>query len=66
MNLLLGGRPAALGECDLTTARQLAEDLAYLDGLAGGGEVTLPEGRRSATQKQIHERNLATASTTRR
>ena len=44
----------------------LAEDLAYLDELAGGGEVTLPEGRRSATQKQIHERNLATASTTRR
>lgn len=36
----------------------LAEDLAYLDALAAGGDVTLPEGRRSATQKQIHERNL--------
>jgi glyoxylase-like metal-dependent hydrolase (beta-lactamase superfamily II) len=37
----------------------LAEDLAYLDALTGGAEVTLPEGRRSATQKQIHERNVA-------
>ena len=35
----------------------LAEDLAYLDALAAGGDVTLPDGRRSATQKQIHERN---------
>jgi glyoxylase-like metal-dependent hydrolase (beta-lactamase superfamily II) len=40
----------------------LAEDLAYLDALATGGEVTLPEGRRSATQKQIHERNLASVA----
>jgi glyoxylase-like metal-dependent hydrolase (beta-lactamase superfamily II) len=40
----------------------LAEDLAYLDALSGGGEVTLPDRRRSATQKQIHERNLASAS----
>ena len=40
----------------------LAEDLAYLDALAAGGEVVLPDGRRSATQKQIHERNLASAS----
>jgi len=37
----------------------LAQDRAYLGELADGGEVTLPEGRRSATQKQIHERNLA-------
>ncbi len=40
----------------------LAEDLAYLDALAGAGEAMLPEGRRSATQKQIHERNLASVS----
>ncbi|HEX3616073.1 MAG TPA: MBL fold metallo-hydrolase [Solirubrobacteraceae bacterium] len=40
----------------------LAEDLAYLDALATGGEVTLPEGRRSATQKQIHARNLASVA----
>ncbi|MDE3130000.1 MAG: MBL fold metallo-hydrolase [Acidobacteriota bacterium] len=37
----------------------LAEDLAYLDALAAGKEVTLPADRRSAAQKQIHERNLA-------
>jgi glyoxylase-like metal-dependent hydrolase (beta-lactamase superfamily II) len=37
----------------------LAEDLSYLDALAAGGKVTLPDGRRSATQQQIHERNLA-------
>jgi glyoxylase-like metal-dependent hydrolase (beta-lactamase superfamily II) len=37
----------------------LAEDVAYLAELADGGEVTLPEGRRSPTQRQIHERNLA-------
>jgi glyoxylase-like metal-dependent hydrolase (beta-lactamase superfamily II) len=37
----------------------LAEDLAYLEALADGGELTLPDGRRSAAQKQIHERNLA-------
>ncbi len=40
----------------------LAEDLAYLDALAAGGDVTLPDGRRSATQKQIHERNVASVS----
>jgi glyoxylase-like metal-dependent hydrolase (beta-lactamase superfamily II) len=40
----------------------LAEDFAYLDALAAGGEATLPDGRRSATQKQIHERNLASVS----
>ncbi|MDE3132476.1 MAG: MBL fold metallo-hydrolase [Acidobacteriota bacterium] len=37
----------------------LAEDLAYLDALAAGEKVTLPDGRRSASQRQIHERNLA-------
>jgi glyoxylase-like metal-dependent hydrolase (beta-lactamase superfamily II) len=36
----------------------LAEDLAYLDALASGAEVTLPAGRRSGTQKQIHARNV--------
>jgi glyoxylase-like metal-dependent hydrolase (beta-lactamase superfamily II) len=36
----------------------LGEDLAYLDALGAGGEVTLPDGRRSATQKQVHERNV--------
>ena len=40
----------------------LAEDLAYLDALADGGDVTLPDGRRSATQKQIHERNVTSLS----
>jgi glyoxylase-like metal-dependent hydrolase (beta-lactamase superfamily II) len=49
----------------LTGARALeilAEDLAYLDALAAGREATLPDGRRSATQKQIHERNLASVT----
>jgi glyoxylase-like metal-dependent hydrolase (beta-lactamase superfamily II) len=40
----------------------LAEDLAYLEALGSGGDVTLPEARRSATQKQIHERNLASVA----
>jgi glyoxylase-like metal-dependent hydrolase (beta-lactamase superfamily II) len=40
----------------------LAEDLTYLDSLAAGAEVTLPGGRRSATQKQIHERNVASVT----
>lgn len=40
----------------------MAEDLAYLDALVAGEDATLPEGRRSATQKQIHERNLASLS----
>jgi glyoxylase-like metal-dependent hydrolase (beta-lactamase superfamily II) len=39
----------------------LAEDIAYLDALAGG-DATLPEGRRSTTQKEIHERNVVAAS----
>ena len=42
----------------------LAEDLAYLDALVAGGEVTLPDARRSASQKEIHERNVAVASST--
>lgn len=41
----------------------LAEDLAYLNALASGDDATLPEGRRSATQQQIHERNLASVHT---
>jgi glyoxylase-like metal-dependent hydrolase (beta-lactamase superfamily II) len=40
----------------------LAEDLAYLDALGRGGQVVLPDGRRTATQKQIHERNVASVS----
>ncbi len=37
----------------------LAEDLAYLEQLAGDGEVTLPAGRRSGPQRSAHARNLA-------
>ncbi len=37
----------------------LAEDLAYLNALSSGAGVTLPEARRSAAQKRIHERNAA-------
>jgi glyoxylase-like metal-dependent hydrolase (beta-lactamase superfamily II) len=41
----------------------LAEDVAYLDALLLGcdpaAEVTLPQGRRSTAQKQIHAANLA-------
>jgi glyoxylase-like metal-dependent hydrolase (beta-lactamase superfamily II) len=40
----------------------LAEDLAYLNGLTVGADVTLPDRRRSATQKRIHERNLASVA----
>ena len=40
----------------------LGEDLAYLNALGAGNEVMLPEGRRTATQKQIHERNRASVS----
>ena len=38
----------------------LTQDLAYVDAVLRGGEgVVLADGRRSATQRQIHERNLA-------
>lgn len=38
----------------------LAQDVAYLDALrSDGAAATLPEGRRSETQKQIHTANLA-------
>lgn len=38
----------------------LTQDLAYVDAVLRGGEaVVLADGRRSANQKQIHERNLA-------
>ena len=37
----------------------LAQDSAYLDQLLSGQQVTLPPGRRSATQRQIHARNLS-------
>jgi glyoxylase-like metal-dependent hydrolase (beta-lactamase superfamily II) len=37
------------------------EDQGYLRALAGGGSVTLPEGRRSYRQRQIHAENLSHA-----
>lgn len=37
----------------------LEQDLAYLDALAAGGHASLPEGRRSAPQKQVHAENQA-------
>ncbi len=38
----------------------LAEDLAYVNALSTHRhDVTLPDGRRTTAQKQIHERNLA-------
>jgi glyoxylase-like metal-dependent hydrolase (beta-lactamase superfamily II) len=37
----------------------IAEDLAYLNAVGNDEDVTLPEGRRSPTQKEIHERNVA-------
>jgi glyoxylase-like metal-dependent hydrolase (beta-lactamase superfamily II) len=37
----------------------LAQDRAYVEQLIAGGEVSLPPGRRSATQRQIHARNLS-------
>ncbi|HET9094701.1 MAG TPA: MBL fold metallo-hydrolase [Solirubrobacteraceae bacterium] len=40
----------------------LTEDLAYLESLSAGEAVALPAQRRSATQKQIHERNLASVA----
>jgi glyoxylase-like metal-dependent hydrolase (beta-lactamase superfamily II) len=40
----------------------LAEDLAYLDALAAGVQVTLPDGRRSPAQRQIHQRNTESLS----
>lgn len=40
----------------------LAQDITYLDALAAGGEVTLPDGRRSAAQKRVHADNLAALS----
>jgi glyoxylase-like metal-dependent hydrolase (beta-lactamase superfamily II) len=49
------GRPLA-GE---DAQRILIEDVAYLEALIGDGEVTLPDGRRSARQRQIHAANLA-------
>jgi hypothetical protein len=34
-----------------------AQDMAYLDALRAG-ETELPEGRRSAAQRQIHSKNV--------
>ena len=48
------GAPVARGRA----LEILAEDLAYLDALASGQAVVLPDGRRSPAQRRIHERNL--------
>jgi glyoxylase-like metal-dependent hydrolase (beta-lactamase superfamily II) len=38
----------------------LTEDLQYLNALAtSGADAPLPQGRRGATQRAIHERNAA-------
>lgn len=37
----------------------LGEDLAYINDLSTGNDVGLPESRRSAAQRRIHEQNLA-------
>jgi glyoxylase-like metal-dependent hydrolase (beta-lactamase superfamily II) len=37
----------------------LDEDRAYLEALGGGGEASLPAGRRGPSQRRLHERNLA-------
>jgi glyoxylase-like metal-dependent hydrolase (beta-lactamase superfamily II) len=39
--------------------RILEEDSTYLESLLRDGDAQLPDGRRSASQRQIHERNLA-------
>ena len=44
----------------------LEQDAAYLDALAReGAQAPLPEGRRTATQRAIHERNAERVATTR-
>ena len=41
----------------------LKQDLTYVDAMIQGGEgVVLAAGRRTAAQKQIHERNLASVA----
>jgi glyoxylase-like metal-dependent hydrolase (beta-lactamase superfamily II) len=37
----------------------LAEDLAYLNDLSAGADAKVPESRRSAAQRRVHEDNLA-------
>jgi glyoxylase-like metal-dependent hydrolase (beta-lactamase superfamily II) len=37
----------------------LGEDLAYLNDLLAGDDVTLPASRRSARQRRVHDENLA-------
>jgi glyoxylase-like metal-dependent hydrolase (beta-lactamase superfamily II) len=39
----------------------LEEDLLYLRALSGGGDVDLPDERRTGTQRQIHSENLERA-----
>ena len=39
--------------------RILEQDATYLESLLREGDAELPDGRRSASQRQIHERNLA-------
>lgn len=41
----------------------LEEDLLYLDALSAGGEVDLPDGRRTGAQRRIHSENLRRAGT---
>jgi glyoxylase-like metal-dependent hydrolase (beta-lactamase superfamily II) len=42
-----------------TAQRVLAEDAEYLAALTRDRAGVLPAGRRTATQRRIHERNLA-------
>lgn len=49
------GRPLQRSDAQ----RVLAEDVAYLEGLVGGGDTPLPEGRRTGEQKRIHGENVA-------
>lgn len=49
------GRPLARDEAQ----RGLEEDVAYLEALVAGAEVTLPAGRCTAEQKRIHAENVA-------
>ena len=49
------GRPLERDEAE----RILAEDTAYVSALLAGTDPELPEGRRSARQRQIHAENLA-------
>lgn len=47
------GRPLARDDA----LRILGEDIAYIDALLHAGDAPLPDGRRSAEQRRIHESN---------